>query len=236
MMDTNTTIIDFDKYLLLAMNGSDSIFWDGCMKVYTTTAVWIPLILVLLYILLKNNSLKDFLLLLLFVALVVTFTDALSSWICKPFFARWRPTNDPELMYLVDVVDGIRGGKYGFTSSHAANSFGIATFLLLLVKNRALTVSLIVWAAMNAYTRIYLGVHYPGDILGGTLIGVTVGWGIYRLYRFVLKHQKHNIHRDWISDQYTKTGYSVSDIYLFLIVMYGTFVAIPLISFLTFAY
>ena len=174
-MDTSTTIIDFDKYLLLALNGSDSIFWDGCMKVYTTTAVWIPLILVLLYILLKNNSLKDFLLLLLFVALVVTCTDVLSSWICKPFFARWRPTNDPELMYLVDVVDGIRGGKYGFTSSHAANSFGIATFLLLLVKNRALTVSLIVWAAMNAFTRIYLGVHYPGDILCGTLIGVAVG-------------------------------------------------------------
>ena len=235
-MDTSTTIIDFDKYLLLALNGSDSIFWDGCMKVYTTTAVWIPLILVLLYILLKNNSLKDFLLLLMFVVLVVTCTDVLSSWICKPFFARWRPTNDPELMYLVDVVDGIRGGKYGFTSSHAANSFGIATFLLLLVKNRALTVSLIVWAAMNAFTRIYLGVHYPGDILCGTLIGVAVGWGIYRLYRFVLKHLKHNIHRDWISDQYTKTGYLVSDIYLFLLVMYGTFVAIPLISFFEFVY
>lgn len=235
-MDTGTTIVDFDKYLLLALNGSDSIFWDGCMKIYTTMVVWIPLILVLIYVLLKNNSLKDFLLLLLFIALVVTSTDILSSWICKPFFARWRPTNDPELMYLVDVVAGIRGGKYGFTSSHAANSFGIATFLLLLVKNRALTLSLIVWATMNAFTRIYLGVHYPGDILGGTLIGVTVGWSIYRLYHFVLKHQKNNKHRDWISDQYTKTGYLVSDIYLFLLVMYGTFVAIPLISFIEFVY
>ena len=232
----NTTIIDFDKYLLLALNGSDSIFWDGCMKVYTSISIWIPLILVLFYILMKNNSLKDFLLLLLFVVLVVTFTDITSSWICKPFFARWRPTNDPELMYLVDVVDNIRGGKYGFTSSHAANSFGIATFLMLLVKNRALSLSLILWAALNAFTRIYLGVHYPGDILAGAFIGVTVGWGFYRLYRYIIKHQKRNAHRDWISTQYTKSGYLVSDVYLFLMVMYGTFAAIPLISFFTFVY
>ena len=232
----NTTIIDFDKYLLLALNGSDSIFWDGCMKVYTSISIWIPLILVLFYILMKNNSLKDFLLLLLFVVLVVTFTDITSSWICKPFFARWRPTNDPELMYLVDVVDNIRGGKYGFTSSHAANSFGIATFLMLLVKNRALSLSLILWAALNAFTRIYLGVHYPGDILAGAFIGVTVGWGLYRLYRYIIKHQKRNAHRDWISTQYTKSGYLVSDVYLFLMVMYGIFAAIPLISFFTFVY
>ena len=234
-MDANT-ITDLDKYLLLSINGSDSIFWDGCMKVYTTIAIWIPLILMLLYILIKNNSFKDFLLLFFSFLLVVVFTDVISSGICKPFFERWRPTNDPELMYLVDIVDDIRGKDYGFTSSHAANSFGIATFMLLLVKNRALTISLIFWASMNAFTRLYLGVHYPGDILAGTLIGVTVGWGMYRLYRYVVKHQKRNAHRDWISTQYTKSGYLVSDVYLFLLVMYATFAAIPLISFLTFVY
>ena len=234
-MDANT-ITDLDKYLLLSINGSDSIFWDGCMKVYTTIAIWIPLILMLVYILIKNNSFKDFLLLFFSFLLVVVFTDVISSGICKPFFERWRPTNDPELMYLVDVVDNIRGKDYGFTSSHAANSFGIATFMLLLVKNRALTISLIFWASMNAFTRMYLGVHYPGDILAGTLIGVTVGWGLYRLYRYIIKHQKRNARRDWISTQYTKSGYLVSDVYLFLLVMYGTFAAIPLISFLTFVY
>lgn len=234
-MDTNI-LIDIDKYLLLALNGSDSLFWDGCMKIYTTIAIWIPLLLLLMYILIKNNSFKDFLLLVLVIAAVVGCTDLISSGICKPFFERWRPTYDPEIMYLVDVVDEIRGGKYGFTSSHAANSFGIATFLLLLVKNRALTVSMIIWAVMNAFTRIYLGVHYPGDIIAGTLIGVVVGWGAYKLYRYIMTRQKHNKHRDWISSQYTKSGYLVSDIYLFLLVMYGTFAAIPLISFLSFVY
>ena len=234
-MDTNI-LIDIDKYLLLALNGSDSLFWDGCMKIYTTIAIWIPLLLLLMYILIKNNSFKDFLLLVLVIAAVVGCTDLISSGICKPFFERWRPTYDPEIMYLVDVVDEIRGGKYGFTSSHAANSFGIATFLLLLVKNRALTVSMIIWAVMNAFTRIYLGVHYPGDIIAGTLIGVIVGWGAYKLYRYIMTRQKHNKHRDWISSQYTKSGYLVSDIYLFLLVMYGTFAAIPLISFLSFVY
>ncbi len=234
-MDINA-IIDFDKSLLLAINGSDSIFWDGCMKIYTTISIWIPLMLILLYILVKNNSFKDFLLLLLFVAAVVGLTDTISSGICKPFFERWRPTHDPELMYLVDVVDGIRGKDYGFTSSHAANSFGIATFLILLVRNRVLTISLIFWASMNAFTRMYLGVHYPGDILAGTIIGVVVGWSFYRLYLYLTNLQKSNTSRDWISDQYTKTGYLVSDIYLFLLVMYGTFAAIPLISFVNFVY
>ena len=234
-MNTNT-IIDIDKYLLLTLNGSDSIFWDGCMKVYTSMAIWAPLALALIYILVKNNRVKDFFLLLLFIVAVVSLTDLISSSICKPLFARWRPTRDPMLMYAVDVVNGIRGKDYGFTSSHAANSFGIATFVLLLIRHKVLTISLILWAAFNAYTRIYLGVHYPGDILAGTFIGVTVGWGMYKLYKYVSRKQKHNAHRDWISSQYTKSGYLVSDVYLFLLVMYATFIAIPMISFFNFNY
>ena len=130
-----STLIDIDKYLLLSLNGSDSLFWDGVMKVYTSMAIWIPLALMLAYVLIKNNSLKDFLILLLFIALVVTITDTISSTICKPFFERWRPTRDPLLMYIVDVVGETRGKDYGFTSSHASNSFGIAVFILLLISS-----------------------------------------------------------------------------------------------------
>lgn len=235
-MDFFDTLIEIDKYLLLSLNGSDSLFWDGVMKVYTSMAVWIPLALMLLYVLVKNNNIKDFLLLLLFIALIITITDTISSTICKPYFERWRPTRDPVLMYIVDVVGGVRGKDYGFTSSHASNSFGIAVFVLMLIKNRALSVSLILWASINAYTRIYLGVHYPGDILAGTLIGVLTGLGMYRLYIFTKKKMQHGVRRDWISNQYTSSGYQMSDVYLILITLFGTFAAIPVISFLNFVY
>lgn len=230
------TLLNIDRYMLLSLNGSDSLFWDGCMLVYTSMAVWMPLAVVLLYVLLKNNNIKDFFLLVLLVAVIVTLTDTISSGICKPFFERWRPTNDPMLMYAVDVVNETRGGRFGFTSSHAANSFGIATFIMLLMRNKVLSISLIIWASINAFTRIYLGVHYPGDILAGTLIGVIVGWAIYRLYIYIQNHKRRTARRDWISNHYTKSGYLVSDVYLLLVFMYATFVAIPMISFFTFQY
>ena len=230
------TLLNIDRYLLLSLNGSDSLFWDGCMLVYTSMAVWMPLAVILLYVLLKNNNIKDFFLILVLIALVAVLTDQISSGICKPFFARWRPTNDPLLMYAVDVVNETREGSYGFTSSHAANSFGIATFIMLLIRNKALTTSMIIWASMNAFTRIYLGVHYPGDVLCGTVIGVVVGWAVYRLYVYIQNHKRRTARRDWISNHYTKSGYLVSDVYLFLMFMYITFVAIPMISFFTFNY
>ena len=229
-----STINDIDTSLLLSLNGSDSLFWDGCMKTYTSMAVWMPLAVMLLYVFVKNNNIKDFLLLLVMFGIVFGLADYISSGLCKPFFERWRPTRDPVIMYIVDVVNNTRGKDYGFTSSHAANSFAIATFVILVIKNRILTFSLLFWAAMNAFTRIYLGVHYPGDILAGTAIGVIVGWSMYRLYMYIRKRRTNKVQRDWISTQYTKSGYLVSDVYLLLLFMYATFVAIPIISFFTF--
>lgn len=232
-MDFNS-LIDIDRYLLLSLNGSDSLFWDGCMSLYTQTIVWVPLILTLIYVLIKNNNIKDFFVLLITLVLVFLATNFISSGVLKPLFARLRPTYDPELMYVVDVVNNIRSYDFSFTSSHAANSFGIATFLLLLIKNKALTFSLILWASINAYTRIYLGVHYPSDIIAGTLIGVLVGILMYRLYMYIKNKQQRSKYRDWISSHYTKSGYQVYDAYLLLVVMYSTFALIPFISFLTF--
>lgn len=225
-------IIEFDKQLLLMLNGSESLYWDGVMSVYTTTVVWIPFALALVYLLIKNNNIMNFVVLLLMIALVITLTDGITSTICKPLFARSRPTHDPDIMYMVDVVNNYRAYKYGFMSSHAANSFGVAVFVMLLVRHRLLSVSVTVWALINCYSRIYLGVHYPGDILCGALVGILCGALVYRLYSFISDKMRRN-YNGWVSDNYTKSGYSVSDVHFMLMVLFGTFALIPVFAFIT---
>ena len=205
-------IITFDQELLLQLNGSDSLFWDGFMWLSTKMFTWIPLAFVLVYVIFKNNKIKEALTILILVGVVITLADQIASGFCKPFFARYRPTQDPELMYQIDIVNGYRGGTYGFMSSHAANTFGVAIFLSLIFKSGSLTLILFIWAILNAFSRIYLGVHYPGDILFGTMVGIGVGILIYMIYKKL--QQKVLKQVSFISNQYTSSGYLISDIHL----------------------
>lgn len=216
--------IALDKELLLRLNGSDSLFWDGFMWVATSTYIWIPTAIMLLYIIIKNNKIQEALLTIVMVALVITLADQLASGFCKPFFHRFRPTQDPDIMYMVDIVNGYRGGRFGFISSHAANTFALAVFLSLVIKRTSLTFMLILWAVLNAYSRIYLGVHYPGDILFGTLAGCLIGYLVYILYKFIQKRFFHQPR--CISNQYTASGYLISDIKLLYTVLLSTYFVI----------
>ncbi len=177
-------IIHFDKELLLMVNGSDSLFLDYLVLTLTNAKTWIPLYLGLFYVLLKTygRNYREILYIMCAAGLCVLFAGAVDDEIVKPLVARWRPTHDPEIGALVDVVDGYRGGNYGFFSAHAANTFSIALFFSLLMRQRLLTVFLVCWSLTNCWTRLYLGVHYPGDITVGLIWGSIVGYSVYRLY------------------------------------------------------
>ena len=219
-------LIQFDQQLLLSLNGSDSLFWDQLMTGITSTVAWIPVAVVLFYVFIKINSMREVGLIILMLALVILLADQFSSSFCKPYFARFRPAQDPQIMYMVDVVNGYRGGRYGFISSHAANTFAVCMFLSLLVRHLYMTCSLVLWAVLCSYSRIYLGVHYPGDILFGALWGILVGVGFYYLYAFL--QRRFFQRKEVVSTQYTSSGYAVADLDVFQTVLYFTYLVLAI--------
>ena len=127
-------------------------------------------------------------------------------------------------MYLVDVVEGYRGGRYGFISSHAANTFAVCVFVSLLIRHKWVTFSMFLWAALCSYSRIYLGVHYPGDILFGMLWGILVGLLASVSCGWFLRRMSPD--KNFITSQYTSTGYAVADLDVFQTVLYATYIVL----------
>lgn len=217
------TLIQLDRQLLLALNGSESLYLDTLVRTLTAAVTWIPLYVSLFFLVLKNNdSFMKILLVVGSAALCVVLAGTIDDTIVKPLVARWRPTHDPQIGAVVDVVDGYRGGRYGFFSAHACNTFSIAVFFCLLVRSRLLSFSLVMWSFVNCWTRLYLGVHFPGDILVGLLWGGIVGTSVYLLFRHFSRRLSTTV--NYISTKYTSTGYQTDDINIVLVVLMFTYI------------
>ncbi len=175
-------LLQFDTDLLVAINGWHNAFFDTFMWNVSERLTWLPLYIVLVACLIRRFGKRSIWLLLAFGA-CVGLADFISSGIIKECVMRLRPTREPALEGILHIVNDYRGGKYGFVSSHAANTIGICWLFSLIWRDWRATLSLSLFAALNCYSRMYLGVHYPGDILGGLIVGTMVALMLYYLLR-----------------------------------------------------
>lgn len=187
MLEIIQQLDQIDAQIFLFFNGMHAPFWDHFMLIYSSTWIWVPLYLSFFFVMMKNFPIKVTLTTLLVIALLILCCDQTASGLIKPWVARLRPSNlDNPLSQWVHVVNGYRGGRYGFPSSHSANTWGLTFFAMYLVRNRKLTFSLSIWALLTCYSRMYLGVHYFGDITVGALIGFAYASIHYYIYQHFL--------------------------------------------------
>lgn len=167
-----------DVQVFLWLNACNSPFFDHFFTFFTAKEVWYPFYLLLLLLFFQKYKLQGIWVALFFILAIVA-SDQISGLI-KALVERPRPTHNMEIMNLVNAPTG-KGGSYGFVSSHAANSFALTLLLALLLKRRRIWVALLLWAVLTSYSRVYVGVHYPFDIICGALLGSLIGWGMYKL-------------------------------------------------------
>lgn len=216
-------IQDMDMQVLSIFNGSDNIMLDQMVQILTSGLTWIPLYVMLFFVVMRNNETMGQIALVVGSAIFcVLFADGLVDGIIKQLAERWRPSNDPTFKYMVQVVDDIRPKGYSFCSAHAANTMSLAVFFSLLIRSKMLTITLVIWSLINCWTRLYLGVHYPSDILCGMIIGIIVGILVYLLYYKIYLRISPKI--NYISNQYTSKGYDHDDIDKAMVILMLTLV------------
>ena len=184
-------LIHIDTEVLLAINGWHAPWADTLMWIISAKATWIPLYVLLIGLLIWRyrqpvptavkwlQRVPACVVMIVVIALAVGAADFIASGILKDWVARPRPTRVPELEGVLHLVNGYKSGRYGFVSSHAANTMACALLFSLIWRNKITTCGLMLWVAANCYSRMYLGVHYPLDILGGLTVGALVAWGAF---------------------------------------------------------
>ena len=186
-------LVHIDTEILLAINGWHAPWADTLMWIVSAKTTWIPLYLLLIGLLVWRyrqpaptpikwlQKVPACVVMIVVIGLAVGVADFIASGILKDWVARPRPSRVPELEGVLHLVNGYKSGQYGFVSSHAANTMAVALLFSLIWRNKIATVGLMLWVAANCYSRMYLGVHYPTDILGGLIVGSLVAVGGYWL-------------------------------------------------------
>lgn len=184
---------EIDTQIFLFLNSFNNAFFDKLMWIISSKTIWIPMYLGLLYLLYRKYKKESF---FIFIAIIlaVSLADSLSVALFKDVFKRYRPSHNLEIKEFIHIVNNYRGGSYGFVSSHAANVFALAVILNNFLKSNYRFFSLFIfsWATVVCYSRIYLGVHYPGDLLGGALFGSLIAWLILLIYNFIKRNYLSN--------------------------------------------
>ncbi|PCH78430.1 MAG: phosphatase PAP2 family protein [Flavobacteriaceae bacterium] len=182
------SILENDIALFLYLNNLGTVQWDGFWLLMTNKFTAIPLYIVLLFVTYKSIGLKKTVVAVVFILLLIALSDQ-TSQLFKYGLRRLRPCHDGDLMDLTRLVKSSCGGKYSFFSAHAANSAAVAVYFGLLLRNyyKHVFTGLLIWALIVAYSRIYIGVHFPADILFGFFVGSTYGILFYNMAKFVFK-------------------------------------------------
>lgn len=219
-------MLSYERNLFFFLNGSDSNFLDTLMWVISRSRVWILFYVFVAFFLFYKTLKKEAVLVLLCFILTMVLCDQFSSGLIKPLFERLRPAHHPDFRDLVDIVHGHRGGGFSFISGHATNSFGFAVFLSLVFRNRWVTLVALVWATLISYSRIYLGLHFVSDVVGGMLAGTFIAMVMYAVFvslRKKLFHLESSEKMRIYSDQQGKILAFVFAVYAFGVGVYGQF-------------
>lgn len=181
-------IVALDKELLLFLNGHHTAFADAFMLMVSGKVIWSVFYCSILVSIFMKFKPKTSFIILLGVGVLVLLCDQIASGLFKPLFERLRPSHDPEIKNMVHIINNYTGGRFGFASSHASNCFGLAFFVSALFKDKIVSTFIIAWAILVAYSRIHLGVHFPGDIVMGGIIAFASAKLVYYIVdKFITK-------------------------------------------------
>ncbi|MEJ6793257.1 MAG: phosphatase PAP2 family protein [Lacinutrix sp.] len=187
-------LIELDHETFLYLNGLGTDTWDSFWLFYTDKKHWIPFYIFLAYLMYKRLNTKMFILTLIVIALMILVTDQVTNLFKKVLFLRLRPCHNADLIDQMRLVKSWCGGQFGYFSGHASNSMAVAVFTGLMFRDRYkyLIFILLFWAALMGYSRIYIGVHFPLDVVSGFAFGTLSGFGFYKLDKYLQKRFIYN--------------------------------------------